>query len=683
LREIPVSWILRVSNRRSEAIDDFIVWLLENTNRFSPENFRTDGLHDAVLHLLDSPSKAARDFAISYARVHARDLAVSILVRLVNSEDPAVRDLAIGFLRERDPRTGVGLEAFGNLLGTKYGDGLAREILAKSFGARELTPAWFRERLFNQNSFPFASEHIFRVHKAGALGVKYFYDLFDDPRLTKQVALLAVSSLLAFPTIDQSYLRRFLIHTYVSKAIQRAVKEGNIEPRAFGIDFLKRIVFRPDREVDPWIVQQKKTERGRIGLGDDEELITFPSSLLTTVLEWLRDPGKFQAVELGRDWLMRLVRSSEPDMREFATQYLISQFSPGDFVTEPGPQGEKSLRGCLLLFQWLTAPGKEDDAVRLFSIEYVRNHHRAIRRSLGVGELPADTEIPSDFFNFENVRPLMFHTYANIRSLALEIGRYEAGRWKLSVTDLLEFCECPHIPIRDFIAKAMLSDDTKENQAYRIDPALFARSDIYALCESTGEFARNLGMRLIRRNPGLADPDALFRLTESPDRRLRVFVIHFIWTLYRDRGITRTWIAKRPVESDPSPAKKTKSKKSGDDDAVRLSSFERPPGLPASHEDLNLFLRRILFEIPPSAPPAKARRIRTLSARKAKLAAIEVFRDIATGEKDFASIVYPLLDEFKLSQGRSEHAACLVALERLNEAWPDLARKDRKDGAGA
>ena len=150
----------------SRPVDEFVVWVLGNVPKFEQAAFRTLGLHEAVLRLFDSPSDAARAYAAEYARTHARDLPVDELVRLADNDHDAVRRLAADLLQARDPRKEVGLEAWGRLLETRHGHELAAEVLRKHFGARELTPEWFRDRLFavNAAAFEFVQSLLLQLH---------------------------------------------------------------------------------------------------------------------------------------------------------------------------------------------------------------------------------------------------------------------------------------------------------------------------------------------------------------------------------------------------------------------------------------------------------------------------------------------------------------------------------------
>src|SRR5690606_22612499 len=120
---------------------------LGNVPKFEQGSFRELGLHEPVLRLLDSSSEPARVYAAAYARTHARDLELARLLRLANSSSVEVRKLAADLLGDRDPRKDIGLDAWGQLLGTQHAHELAASALRKHFSARELTPAWFADRL--------------------------------------------------------------------------------------------------------------------------------------------------------------------------------------------------------------------------------------------------------------------------------------------------------------------------------------------------------------------------------------------------------------------------------------------------------------------------------------------------------------------------------------------------------
>jgi hypothetical protein len=230
------------------------------------------------------------------------------------------------------------------------------------------------------------------------------------------------------------------------------------------------------------------------------------------------------------------------------------------------------------------------------------------------------------------------------------------------------------------VTKALLADDAPEHRRYRIDPDKLSPAAVFSFCESPDEETRILGMELIRRSPRLQVPDELFRLTESPDRKVRAFVIRALWGLYRDRGITRDWQPRPPQQSTVGKAAK-KAAAEAEKKAAEEMIPRRPETLPAEQLELNEFLRRILFEIPPGRTPPKKEepdqegikiRLRPLPARKAKLHLVEMMRDLALDDRACAGGLLPLLREFMASRGKSEQAACLVAVTRLQHRYRDL-----------
>ena len=79
---------------------------------------------------------------------------------------------------------------------------------------------------------------------------------------------------------------------------------------------------------------------------------------------------------------------------------------------------------------------------------------------------------------------------------------------------------------------------------------------------------RNLGMGIIRKVPKFAAPEELFRLSESPDRVVRSFVIRSLWAVYRDRGLTEGWLPSVQTKSTVGVKAKKAAKKA--EEAARV-----------------------------------------------------------------------------------------------------------------
>ncbi|HKB35277.1 MAG TPA: BRCT domain-containing protein, partial [Gemmataceae bacterium] len=745
LREVEPEWVVRLLNVGSASIDDFVVWILNNVPCFEQGAFRTLGLHDAVLKLFDSKSNEARRYAADYARTHARDLPVPELIRLANNSFDAVRKLAADLLQSRDPRTEVGLDAWGQLLETQYGSQLAQTVIKKSFGARELTPEWFKARLLsgNQNAFNFAKGLLPQIHPFQKLGPQFFADLIDSLKQTSgpaawNVPNFALGELAKFDVnaLDLEFLKRLLLNPVTRRTAIAWVNEGRLKARTFPVEFLKVVAFHPDWEEDQWVATLKQS--GREWAKD----LNYDEGLANSVIEWLKDVRRFTPADLGFDWLMKLVARSEERYHDFAVDTMVRSFAPADFapravttakkaaaeaaaidltgssfcftgkmatmgrkeaegkvkaaggtasttvtkklhylvigdegspllgegkksdkhikaeeINEAGGNiqiisetaflrmlsGEKreysedaALAGAERLWEMAIAPGNEDVALGRFARRYIRRHHPDVGMEETDRPVDAEAAIPASFFTYERFEPLFHETRKPLREFALKFAKWEFARWSPPIEKLLRLAESPFSEVRQFVAQALLADDAPEHKRYRIDPASLSPSAVYSFCESPDEATRELGMKLIERHPRLKLPEELFRLTESPDRKVRAFVIRELWALYRDRGITPDWKPYIP----PKPTIGAAAKKAAAEETQSRGEGapHRPEKLPTDPESMRAFFRRILFEIPPGRSESKKGegedagitiRVKPLPARRAKLHLVEVMRDLA------------------------------------------------------
>lgn len=331
---------------------------------------------------------------------------------------------------------------------------------------------------------------------------------------------------------------------------------------------------------------------------------------------------------------------------------------------------DQSAAGCEALWKMAAGDGKEDAPRSAFARKYILRHHPDV--CLAETDRPVDpgAEIPPAFLSFERVKPLFADSRKPIRDLALKLAAWEFARWAPPMAELVKLCETPHSEVRNFVAKSLMAEPTPEHRRYRVDPAVLTADAVYGFCESRDDGARGLGMQLIQLHPRLQVPDELFRLTESPDRVMRAFVIRILWGLYRDRGVTRDWKPTIPPTSTIGLKNKAAAEKKAPDRGT--GTPPHPEKLPAALDALRAFLRRTLFEIPPARfekagaeGDALRKRLKPLAAREAKLALIETLRDAALEDAQFADVVRPLFEEFRGSRGKSEFSACMVAIARL------------------
>lgn len=788
LRDVEPEWVARLINAQNDAIDEFVIWILDNVPRFEQSKFREIGLHAAVLQLFNSPCSDARKYAADYARTHARDLTVAHLIRLANNDNRDVRKLAVDLLQSRDPRKEIGLDAWGELLRTENGAEIAEEALRKHFGANELTPEWFVPLIVSasHNACEFAKRRLLALHSRKQLGWSYFADAveqLDGSEWThSDSAAFCCEQLekLDVTTIPPDRLRRLFLHPCADDHVKQWVDEGKLKASALGADFLKVVGYEPAYESDPLIADLKKTPWG-------QHRLAFNAAKAELVLGWLKDVRQFLPDDLGFEWLLELVGRSEPMYHDFAVETMIKIFLPADFaavdssedstadssaettaetaddaageinidlagasfvftgklatmsrseaqgkVTAAGGansnsvtkkleylvigdegsplygQGRKGskqtkaeklnedgasiriisetaflqmlageqrefsedaiLAGCERLWSMMCDADKPDAPRARFARSYIRRHHPDI--CLAETDRPVDpgAEIPPEFLTFDRVLPLFSDHRRPLRELALEFAKWDFASWAPPIDGMVAMCESPDAEVREFVSKAMTADDSPEHRRYRVDPDVLTADAVYSFCESRNRETRRLGMKLIDTHARLKVPDELFRLTESPDASVRAFVIRAFWSLYRDRGTTSDWRPAAPPES----AIKKKKRQTPIDELIGTGAPDRPDELPAGFDQLQSLLRRILFEVPPGRPPRgdgsatdEMLRVRPLPARLAKLNLIETLRDLAIEDDTFADHILPLLREFQQSRGKSEHAACLVAVTRI------------------
>ncbi|MEZ4472569.1 MAG: BRCT domain-containing protein [bacterium] len=776
LRTVEPAWVGRLVHVESAVAHDFVIWLLDNVPRFEQAAFQELGLHEPVLLLLDSPSSAARAWAAEYARTHARDLALDRLVLLANNDHEAVRKMAQDLLRARHPRDGVGLEAWGRLLGTRHAHDLAAKALREHFTARELTPDWFVTRLLSADRavIAFAAELLPRIHPDARLGAAWYRDLLDQPELRSQAADFALDRLERFPAdqaFDVDFVRRALLNPASARRARGWIREERVKAETLGADWLKVVADEKTWAADAWVAELKKS--GRIWARE----LQFDADLAGLALGQLADVRRFSPDQIGFAWLMDLVQRTEPREHDFAVEYMTKAFVPADFappgeeeaagggdagsgeinvdlggasflftgklatmtrsqaegkvtaahgtnagaVTKTldylvigdegsplygaGRKGSKQVKaeqlvsqgaalriisetaflqmlagktrkaddnqsesGLLALWGMITAAGPADAPLARFARHYVRRHHEEICPAETDRYVDPGAEIPKSFLTFERIRGLMGDDRAPVRALGVELARYELARLKPPMDALVGLSELPYEDVRAFVMEALTAEESAETKRFRVDPATLTADAVYRFCESMDASTRHLGMLLIQKNPRLALPEELFRLTESPDRAMQAFVVRQLWRLYRARGTTGGW-----QPPPPDPKRVARGKDADDARPAPEGPTPRPDAPPAGAEDIRGFLRRTLFGIPPARlPKDRPSGQHPLSARRAKQALIEVVRDLALEDEGFARQVAPLFAEFMRSRGRSEALACLVALTRIRRRWPAL-----------
>jgi hypothetical protein len=780
LRDVNPQWLIELANLavKSAAIDNFIVWLLQNSPKLEQQNFRHLGLHSVVIGLLESNDKEALSYAIQYAKTYARDLPVSELLRLALIVNNDLKALVQQLINERDPRNEIGLDAWGQLLNSTAYYEFAAAALRKHFGRTELSTDWFKARLLSVGDagFKFAKQYLLELHPLKTLDLAYFQDILTQldttDRAKRQVAqfILPLMEQFDLNELPSDFIQLALFHPFLAERVSLWLQNDKIKLRHLPLNFFKALAYEPDWAKHPFIQHLQQSTYSWA------QNLSFNTELAAQVRTWLSDVRRFSPAALGFEWLMQLVNREEAEYHDFALQVMTKAFVPADFaltsseaaphtispasidlagksflftgklstmtrgeaeqkVTDAngknagsvnarldylviGDEGsplygngrkgskqvsaekliatgaglkiisetaflkmlagehsqaseDKQIAGCETL--WHMAIAKPDTPISKFAIQYLRSHHPEI--ALRLNERPVDpgADIPESFITLARVKPLLQHAHAPLRNLALDFAKYAFARWQPNAADLIALSESKYGDVREFVSKALLDDLAAENKSYHLDATRLRPAEVYSFCEARTPSTRQLGMQLIQKFAQFQVPDALFQLTESPDRELRSFAVRLLWKLYKHYATTAHWQPRLPVM--PNLSKLDQAKREAAQKQLGTGLPKRPQDLPADYAALQRLLKRWLYELPPGRMSTErlSKTLKPLSASQAKKALIDTFRDVALGDAEFAQLVYPLFKNFTRSNGAMEQAACLVAVTRLQASFPNLA----------
>ncbi len=342
LRDTDPAWVMRLAGIGTAAVDEFIVWILQNTPRFEQSKFKQLGLHDAVLRLFFSSSNNAVKYAIEYARTNARDLSIDTLISLLAVDVSRLTKFALELIAEKDPRKEVGLEGFVKIISTGSAYDFVVESLQKHFSASELTPEWFKQLLLSENEsrVSFAIEHLFDFHPRKNLELEYFNDIifslqkkdtwssYYDGESYEVCIDYVLEQLTEFDLnlLDLRAKQRLFLWPPCSDYIPGWIEEGELSLTDIGLEFLRPFAYEPDWTETSLILELKKTD------GIEVTQLNFNVRLAYSLRNCLSDPRQFKARDVGFYWLLRLVKDSDTDYHNFATKLLLKSFSPEDFA---------------------------------------------------------------------------------------------------------------------------------------------------------------------------------------------------------------------------------------------------------------------------------------------------------------------------------------------------------------
>nr|CAA6830650.1 MAG: Unknown protein [uncultured Thiotrichaceae bacterium] len=338
LRNVEPRWIVDLAALpvASPAIDGFIIWLLQSSPKLEQHQFRSLGLHDSVIGLLESKDNTARQYAIAYVKAHARDLPLAQLLELAGNNDKQISQLVQQLLSERDPRNAVGLEVWGQLLEFDRHYDFTAKVLRKHFGRKELTPQWFSERLIaaSGRGQQFSQDTLLELYPAKTLGIDYFREIAEqlDPEnphasevtgfIFEQMEQLGVADLPA------EFLQFALLHPLYQWQVSHWIDNDIVKANVLPLNFYQALVFEPEWAEHALIKQFRQSDVRW------QQNLSFDEGIADGVSQWLSDVRRFSPGDLGFEWLMKLVNREEPTYHDFAVELMIKAFVPADFAVQ-------------------------------------------------------------------------------------------------------------------------------------------------------------------------------------------------------------------------------------------------------------------------------------------------------------------------------------------------------------
>jgi hypothetical protein len=615
LRRLDPRWLARIGQKTLPSVHELVVEVLEGNPELHPSTFRKLGLHDMVLGLLRSESDKAAAYAVEYAKAHAPDMPVDMLIEVADVGTDAARKLAEARLGKISPAD-LGLPTLVRMLAVSELKKLATGKLEEGFRPADLTAELYVLLATG------ASEQQEFVQK--------FYKKHSQP-------------------VPAAFLRAHAEHPDLgSWQLRRVLQElGKRKAADIGVDWIKDALLDP--RFSDYVAQWLRAGMLAGNALDVEWLkgLVLRLRLRELALELLGNPKLVAPHRIGLPWLLAMARQSDPALSEFAHRYLLEHFAPEDFAVDAGATGvEVGITKIWSLLQ----PG-QPEPVRRFAAAYLRVHHPEIgpgtdeARSLGI-----KPRLPRTSYTLERVRPLFDDGQADVRRLARDIGRQELVRWNEPQV-LYELARSRFRDGRALAAEALLHIGEPDADAKTVPPvAWLATAQVFALAESPIKATREVALTLIRRHyERLGGIERLGWLMESPDREVRLFAVRLLWEKHR-----------------PLP------------NAKAAGPAGTPHARFSSTEALQQFLRTVLLGLPPGRMERRestegALPDRPLSASRAKRHLIDVVRDMAVEDASFAAVVVPVLEEMMHSRAKGEWQGCVAALARIRRAHPTLA----------
>lgn len=407
---------------------------------------------------------------------------------------------------------------------------------------------------------------------------------------------------------------------------------GKLPVREIGLEWIKESLLDPRYRsaISGWL-RGGKLKGADLDVEWVKGLVMRPA-LRATAISVLSDTKLVPPAEVGVGWLLVMARQADPSLNSFAQNHLLMHFAPSDFAS-----AERS--GIDRLFE-LVGDLDEPESVREFASLYLRLNHPELGTSLPEArQLGTKPRLPREAYSQDRIEPLFLSPRAEVRRFAQTVGRHELGRWddpplvyRLARSRYRE----PRV-----LAGEVLLDVGQEGSERALDPARWLDgAEVFSLAESSEKGTREVALTLIRRHyASIGGARKLAWLMESPDREVRLAAVRMLWDKHR------------PSASDGESER-----------------FE-------THDALVQFLRDVMFGLPPGRmerrDSSEALPDRALSASEAKRRLVDMIRDFAVEDAEFAKWVVPVLEDFMHSQAQGEWHACVAALAQVRRAHGD------------
>lgn len=704
LKTLDASWVTRVASHKRETLDGFLVTWFRELCPYTQAEYSSHGLHRPLLTLLWSSHKEMSEYALTYFKAHPDALAILVTVEqlmgFAQSERASLRALAESLL---DPQTGrytLTLDQWTTLLCRRHSHRFAGEVIKKIFSSKDLSFGWFARcindelddasrfamDLLKDSNYQPEEGDLFLFYwellqpktwrsKVSAIAFEGLEQQKDDQRLLSRLSSAQLWSLLLHPEREGA------------RVLKTWVKNGWLSPVCFTVDHLKKL-----------LLQEQWSERWWLELLDEEALEwrqqrSYDRSIGELALEWLLAGQYFSVEDLDAKWVLDATFHEDwVDQQYF--NFVSAHFEMKHFVAlnEVPPKTPRARDGAEALIQAFM--DRRSYGVRHGLRQLIETRHVAsVLAKNPNAKIPvAKKVLKDDLLTFELFERLCDHQDEEVRELGLYFARYELKRWTLEAPltfrRLLPFFLKGAAEVQQALLKAM--GTSPHSAEARIDVRLeqFKADELYAFCFSPKAQVRDLGLSLISQYPDrFMDPAQLALLSESNDRRVCEGVVKTLYAALRFKESTCPWapsaesvaprsdIAKKQAEIVWEAPPMTSSPSASQSKRYLGLGSSVPRGVdPQAAEWMTDFLRRTVFRLSPGHPFKEDlnRLTPSTSAWRTKVNLIKALRDFATQHDDFARLIAPILSELLNSRGRSERAACLVALARIRAAHPDL-----------